>query len=70
MAAIILECDMRPGEYYGVSTDRGGQMKGEEHSKEKETCPALRVLLQKTMLRTEVGTMEGLNFIRKQLKMI
>lgn len=24
IAAIILECDMRPGEYYGVSTDRGG----------------------------------------------
>jgi len=25
IAAIILESDMRPGEYYGVSTERGGQ---------------------------------------------
>jgi len=67
VAAIILEADMSPGEYFGVSTERGGQQKAEQHTKEKETSPALRVLLSHTMLRAEVSTMEGLQFIRKQL---
>ena len=63
--AIILESDMRPGEYYGVAGDRAAQAKAEEHCKDKETSPMLRVLLSKTMLRAEVGTMEGLHFIKK-----
>ena len=68
VAAMILEEDMMPGEYFGVSTERGAQQKAEEHTKEKETSPALRVLLSHTMLRAEVSTMEGLHFIRKQLQ--
>ena len=65
LAAIILEADMMPGEYFGVSTERGAFQKAEEHTKEKETSPALRVLLYHTMLRAEVSTMEGLHFIKK-----
>jgi len=65
VAAIILESDMRPGEYYGVSTERGGQQRGEEHCKDRETLPMLRVLLAHTMLRTEIHTMEGLHFIKR-----
>ena len=70
MAAIILESDMRPGEYYGVAGDRAARAKAEEHCKDKKTSPMLRVLLSKTMLRAEVGTMEGLHCIKKQLRMI
>jgi len=70
MAAIVLESDMRPGEYFGVSTERNAMQKEVEHIKEKETSPALRVLLSHTLQRTEIHTMEGLFFIRKQLKNI
>jgi len=68
VAAIILEADMRPGEYYGVSNERSAHQKAEDHSKQKETSPALRVLLSHTLLRSEIHTMEGLFFIRKQLR--
>ena len=64
MAAIILESDMAPGEYLGVSTERFTQQKAEEHTKEKETSPTLRVRLSHNMLRTEIHTMEGLHFMR------
>ena len=70
IAAIILEADMRPGEYYGVKDERGAHFKGLEHCKDKETSPALRRLLDHTLLRSEVGTMEGLVFIRRQLQQI
>ena len=65
MAAIILESDMRPEEYYGVAGNRSAQAMVEEHCKDKETSPMLRVLLSKTMLRAEVGTMEGFQFVKK-----
>ena len=67
VAAIILESDMAPGEYMSVSTERFAQQKAEEHTKENETSPTLRVLLSLTMLRTEIHTMEGLHFMRKML---
>ena len=68
MAAIILESDMRPGEYLGLATERNAHLIAEEHIKEKETSTALRVLLTHTLLRGEINTMEGLTFIRKQLQ--
>ena len=67
MAAIIIESDMAPGEYMSVSTERFTQQKAEEHTKEKETSPTLRVLLSYTMIRTEIHTMEGLQYIMELL---
>ena len=69
-AAVILECDMRPGEYLGTSTERGAQMKAEEHIKLKDTSPSLRILLSHTMLRSELNTMEGLSFMKKMLRSV
>ena len=68
MAAVILECDMRPGEYLGTANERGAQLKAEEHCKAKDTSPSLRIMLTHTMLRNELGTMEGLGFMRKMLR--
>ena len=58
---------MRPGEYYGVNSEHASMLKANEHAKEKDTCGVLRYLLQKTMLKSEISSMEGLQFIKKQL---
>lgn len=70
IAVIILESDMRPGEYLGVNSEHGAHTKAIEHSKDKETCGTLRYLLQKTMLKSELSSMEGLLYVRKQLQSI
>jgi hypothetical protein len=38
IAAMILEADMPVGEYMAIQSERGAQMKGEEHAKKPETC--------------------------------
>ena len=64
--SVILEADMRPGEFLGMATERNAHLKAEEHMKEKETSVALRVMLTHTLLRSEVSSMEGMSFICKQ----
>jgi hypothetical protein len=65
LAAMILEADMKPGEYMAIQTERGAIAQGEDHAKQPETCTNLHRLLNHTMFRAETGQMEGLEFIKR-----
>ena len=40
-------------------------MKGEEHTKKPETCQALKTLMHYTIFRSDTGSMEGLEYIKR-----
>ena len=61
MAAMVLEADMYPGEYYSVRNESGSVKKAEQHIKEAQTCKSLEDLMYVTLLRGELEKMEGLN---------
>ena len=61
LAAMILEADMYPGEYFSVKNERGSTQKAELHVKEAQTCKTLEDLMYVTLLRGDYEKMEGLN---------
>jgi len=61
---------MEVGKYRTIQSDRFSVKASEDHCKEGQTCQALKRLLRCTLERTEEDEMEGLNFIREQLKLV